>query len=48
MSFGPLVFNMPAVYWQPVVQEMSTGSSLITINFIARSDIVGGTEFYYV
>lgn len=45
MSFGPLIFNMPAVYWQPIVQEMTTGSSLVTINFLARSDITGGTEF---
>ena len=45
MAFGPLIFNMPAVYWQPVVQEMTVGSSLVTIEFLARSDIVGGTEF---
>lgn len=46
MSFGPdFVFDMPAVYWQPRVEEFSTGSPLITINFIARSNIKGVNEF---
>ena len=45
MRFGPLEFDMSAVYWQPTVQEMSTGASLVTVSFLARSDIMGGTEF---
>lgn len=46
MIFGPdMVFDMPAVYWQPRIEEISTGSPLITINFIARSNIHGINEF---
>lgn len=46
MRFGPdMIFDMPAVYWQPKVEEISTGSPLITINFIARSNIYGVNEF---
>ena len=46
MNFGAkMIFNMPAVYWQPRIEELSTGSPLITINFIARSNIFGINEF---
>lgn len=46
MEFGKdMVFDMPAVYWQPKIEEISTGSPLITINFIARSNIHGINEF---
>ncbi len=46
MSFGPdMIFDMPAVYWQPRVEDLSTGSPLITVNFIARSNVRGVNEF---
>lgn len=46
IAFGPnMIFDMPAVYWQPRVEELSTGSPLVTINFIARSNIKGINEF---
>ena len=41
MDLGGLIFSMPAVYWQPSVQELSTGASLVTINFVARGDVIG-------
>lgn len=46
IAFGPdMIFDMPAVYWQPRIEELSTGSPLITINFIARSNVRGINEF---
>jgi len=46
MAFGPdMIFDMPAVYWQPRIEEFSTGSPLITINFVARSNLTGTNEF---
>jgi hypothetical protein len=40
-----MVFEMQAVYWQPHVEKLSTGSPLVTIKFIARSDVKGISEF---
>ena len=40
-----MVFEMQAVYWQPHVEQLSTGSPLVTIKFIARSDVKGISEF---
>lgn len=46
MSYGPMTFTMPTIYWQPHVQELSTGSPLVTVDFIALSNHEGYTEFY--
>jgi len=40
-----MVFEMQAVYWQPHVEELSTGSPLVTVKFIARSNVKGISEF---
>ena len=46
MHFGHYMsFSMPAVYWQPRQEQLSTGSPLVTINFIARSNLLGISEF---
>lgn len=46
MSFGPnMDFSMPAAYWQPRTEDLNTGSPLITIDFIARSNVLGVNEF---
>lgn len=40
-----MVFEMQAVYWQPHVEELSSGSPLVTVKFIARSNYKGTSEF---
>lgn len=44
IDFAGLRFDMPATYWQPSVQELKTGHSLVTVSFLARGDVVGRGE----
>lgn len=45
MNFGPLTFSMPATYWQPSSHRLSSGSTVYTIRFIARTiDPYGNRE----
>jgi hypothetical protein len=46
MSFGPIWFQMPAVFWQPQVHDLkSSGSPLVKIRFKAGGNIFGVSEF---
>ena len=42
---GNFSFFMPAIYWQPRVEEFSTGSPLVSVEFMARSNVKGLSEF---
>jgi len=45
MGFGPLTFSMPATYWQPSNHSLSSGSTVYTIRFSARTiDPYGNRE----
>lgn len=45
MGFGPLSFSMPATYWQPSSHKLSSGSTIYTIRFVARTiDKYGNRE----
>ena len=45
MGFGPLTFSMPAAYWNPTSHKLSSGSTVYTVNFIARTiDPYGNRE----
>jgi len=44
-GFGPLSFSMPAAYWQPSSHDLSSGSTIYTVQFIARTiDPYGNRE----